>query len=77
MLCRQVQNDEIGCREASEHLRRFGFITDRIVEEVQELMPRRGLRIDDPSHAAMMLGAQRLVEVVGEFVPQRSSEDSG
>ncbi len=75
MLCRQVENDEIGCREAGEQLRRFRFITDRIVGEVQDRMPRRGLRIDDPSHAAVMLGAQRLVAVVNEFVQERATAE--
>lgn len=70
MLCRQVDNDEIGCREAGEKLRKFRFITDRIIEEVQNRTPRRDLRIDDPCHAAAMLGAHRLIAVVNEFVPE-------
>ena len=74
MLCKQIDKDEIGCREAGSQLSQFPFIARRLIEEVHDRMPRHSIRIDDPSHAAAMLGAHRVAAVVREYVPETAGE---
>ena len=74
LLCKQIDKDEIGCREAGSQLSQFPYIARRLIEEVRERMPRYSIRIDDPSHAAAMLGAHRVAAVVREYVPEPAGE---
>lgn len=71
MICRRIENEEVGAREVGLQLHRFQPIQKHVLGLANQSLPAYRQRIDDPVHAAVMLGRGRLHRLFTRYLDQQ------
>ena len=75
MICRRIENEEVGAREIGQQLVSFQPIQQHVLSLANQSLPVHRRRIDDPIHAAVMLGRGRLHKLFTGYLAQQKAAD--
>lgn len=75
MICRRIENEEVGAREVGLQLSSFQPIQRHVLNLVNQSLPAHKRRVDDPVHAAVMLGSDRLHKLFSKYLDQQKSHN--